>query len=762
MIRLVLYIAAAATMAGASYAQTYVGPMSPSNLGTTPYTATGGTASRTLAARAADVKNAADYGAKCDGSTDDAAAINAAVAAIRSNTAVGGTGSWPIGHAQVLRLPAGRCVINSSLNFTGLYGSGFVADFWGSAIVCQTNGTPCIDATGSGQIQLNGINVYGTQTNAPNIGLSVGRITNNGVGADHMVMEHPVFTGYFTVAPYFNNQSETTVINGGWFTNWSPNAYGAIFDGSNHFNVQSAFTGQTYPADTYYSFNENTCNECIFGVFGANSVPLWIGGTARHRFANAYVYYSSTTPSVPGPAVQLFFGTNATAPLVNEFLDLDAHFEDFGGQHNLNAIIQFVGATSTPVVYGLHMRDNYLEQSGPIFSRGTGVTSVTLQNADLEIGTLAGVSPSWWDSASAYTVSGRIYSKDGTYVTPGTFTGTSCVGASCTNTIVLPSNIVASQISNTGGVASVTVGGSNNYGYGTSVPSCTFSAPPSGGQQATCAINYFSVNGYGFLDGTNGSAVGTGYTAGDTLTCPGGTVYSGGSAITIVVDTIGAGGSIATWHGANFSSTKYSVTPGEPCSLTGGTGSGAKLAAGSWKILAAAVSITSAGAGYTTAPTVTLGTAPCANGPCGSSFAATLTATLSSTMTLSAGAGQILLDGTGTKLGVSGSSGSPALMVGALIDNSGVRQSLTGNYTVPQNTSLVRFTQSSTVASSTITLPTAFADGQPVQFVNYAGAITALTFSPSVNGWTNGSTLAANTGLRVRWDATAAAWYREQ
>jgi hypothetical protein len=40
--------------------------------------------------------------------------------------------------------------------------------------------------------------------------------------------------------------------------------------------------------------------------------------------------------------------------------------------------------------------------------------------------------------------------------------------------------------------------------------------------------------------------------------------------------------------------------------------------------------------------------------------------------------------------------------------------------------------------------------------------VTAFTFSPAVNGWTNGSTLAANTGLRIRWDATSAAWFREQ
>jgi hypothetical protein len=241
-------------------------------------TATGGTTSRTLESRSADVYNTADQGAKCDGVTDDAPAINRSLALIRAKSAGGGTLEWPIGRQGRLAMPNGNCLIKSSLNMTGLYGSGFYADFGGSKLICQTTGTPCIDATGSGQITIAGLNIYGSVTNSPSIGLDVGRITNDGVGADHMVLDHPTITGYFTLAPYFNNQSESTVVNGGWFENQAAGAYGAIFDGGNHFNIQSAFTGHTYPQDTVLSFNENTCIECVVGTYGANSIPLWMGG----------------------------------------------------------------------------------------------------------------------------------------------------------------------------------------------------------------------------------------------------------------------------------------------------------------------------------------------------------------------------------------------------------------------------------------------------------------------------------------------------
>lgn len=93
----------------------------------------------------------------------------------------------------------------------------------------------------------------------------------------------------------------------------------------------------------------------------------------------------------------------------------------------------------------------------------------------------------------------------------------------------------------------------------------------------------------------------------------------------------------------------------------------------------------------------------------------------------------------------------------------GVRQALTGTaYAVPADAGLVRFVQAGVVASQTVTLPSTAADGQAIQFVNYAGTVRALAFKPAVNGWPNGSALAANTGLRVRWDETAAAWQREQ
>ena len=116
-----------------------------------------------------------------------------------------------------------------------------------------------------------------------------------------------------------------------------------------------------------------------------------------------------------------------------------------------------------------------------------------------------------------------------------------------------------------------------------------------------------------------------------------------------------------------------------------------------------------------------------------------------------------------TNLGSVGPTGSATIVQGATVDGSVVRTTLTTTgYTVPANTSLVRFTQSTTVTTAIVGLPTTTLDGQVIQFVNYAGGINSFTFSPTVNGWINGSDFAPYSAVRIRWDGILSAWYREQ
>jgi hypothetical protein len=68
------------------------------------------------------------------------------------------------------------------------------------------------------------------------------------------------------------------------------------------------------------------------------------------------------------------------------------------------------------------------------------------------------------------------------------------------------------------------------------------------------------------------------------------------------------------------------------------------------------------------------------------------------------------------------------------------------------------FTNGSTQAAQTLTMSTPTVDGK-ILMVSTFSTITALTFSPAVTGWTNGSTLTAGTGLMIGYSLPLAVFF---
>jgi hypothetical protein len=376
-------------------------------------------------------------GAKCDGVTDDAPAINATFTAIRALSKVG---TNPVNHfigpttKLVLPHSASGCLINETINATGIYGAGFSWDGSGTTLICQTNGTPCVDASGMGNATVTGLTIYGTATNPPNIGLAIGRISVANSAADHNLIDHPTITGYFSLAPFFNNQSETTVCNHCTFQNWyvatgtgTSGTYGAIWDGQNHFGFQNIATGGPYPTNNSISFNENTCFECIIGVVGAGGIPIWLGGpSARMKFINSYAFNFSSSIAEPGMVLYSTYGGS------NIFLDLDIHWEGNTGVLSNNII--FASSNTATTIEGLRVHDNAPQQSGAFFAHdstgiyGANLGNVAITGAELEVGIMAS-GASWWDTPSAFSVTGNVFDADNTWVFPGTFNGCSQINS---------------------------------------------------------------------------------------------------------------------------------------------------------------------------------------------------------------------------------------------------------------------------------------------------------------------------------------------
>jgi hypothetical protein len=157
------------------------------------------------------------------------------------------------------------------------------------------------------------------------------------------------------------------------------------------------------------------------------------------------------------------------------------------------------------------------------------------------------------------------------------------------------------------GVASVTITAAGTY---TTVPTGTFSAAPSGGVTAT---------GAPYLIATGTPTVGvsqTGFAVGDILASRSSTPTYGG--LRAVVATVDGSGHILTfrpmtWPTANPGSILSGSTPANPVDFTKTSGSPQCTTNFVWGV--GGVLITSAGAGYTSAPTYTFSAGAAAGTP---------------------------------------------------------------------------------------------------------------------------------------------------
>lgn len=803
------------------------GALSGTSISTGNITATGTSTPRTPAARAAEVYNIMDYGAKCDGVTDDTAAINVALATAHSSTA------YTSGKLVKVIGPAGgsttkRCAV-TQLNATGfnLFGNGSGLELDNLPLLCSGAGNICLDTIDSLNVVTRDVTFVGSSTNTPMIGYQEGS-TNPATHACCIHENHDLQTwGNFTFAARYNAGTETdhdygsiirssgstsagsiwtlgTVTGGSGYANGTytgvPLTGGAgfdasanitvangavatvtmahqgkdyttadtlsaaaaslggtgsgfsvpvasianfayVMDGDNHWGISSAFQTATWLRDHYYTLTQNTFFGGSIRYMDAATMgaPLWLGDVD-----GLHLYRTYFLNAAPSYCIDMF--DDGASNVGNDSIALDIRCE---GSQGL-ATFYLYGPNATPSLADFIYRDDYAEPQA-IFANASNLTSITMNHAKLDVAHTWTPTVPLFTSPSLWAVTGDVYvGASGNWTAPSVFSGMLNVAGSVTNYGALPSTISSvSNIAPSGGVASAANSGTWCYKVTSpsqQFPTVSMSAPVGGSPASVAVTGSVAICTPGLI-----ATAGSGYSANDTLTLAGATCAM---LPQIKVATINAG-AVATTTGLN-AGVDCTALPTEPVSFTGGTGTGFTMTSWGWR--PSVFSVNSPGSGFTTPPTGTYSNFVNDSGGNG-----TVTTTLNNLLSLSGGGlGSIILNSTGTNLGSSGATGSPSISWGALIDESGVRASLGSAYTVPPNTSLVRFTQSATVAASMVTLPTALADGQPIQFVNYAGAITALTFSPAVNGWANGSALAANSGLRIRWDATSAAWQREQ
>ena len=437
-------------------------------------TVPGGTVPRSTTDRAVDVINIADYGAKCDGTTNDNAAINAAVlaaynsAAYQNNDIVEVTG--PRGSAKQ------ACVINSinATMFTKGAGGNPRARLIlsGMTLLCTGAANICLDGMNSSLLKVRDVAIRGDSAAPPAICIQVG--AGGGMSAAWHSFDRVscnfdfTFTALYNVGSednsyldsfFVNNWSATgplralgTVTGGAGYTNGtytgvaltggtgagalatitvsggsvtaavltyqgrdytagdtlsavatslggtgsgfsvpaaSTKTFAAIIDGANHWRASSAFASVTLPVDTYTSTTLiNFLGSNMRGAQGG----LWLTGTGGLRMVNTYILAGSES--------------------CVDLADYGAGVSKWGHNLELNcegssqSAFLFTGTNANPRYTDFRFR-GYHQATAATFRLDTGIASVTLNGADLDLHYNASTVP-MWSQASAVSVSGRV------------------------------------------------------------------------------------------------------------------------------------------------------------------------------------------------------------------------------------------------------------------------------------------------------------------------------------------------------------------
>jgi hypothetical protein len=375
------------------------------------------------------VINVQAYGAVCDG-RDDSAAINSAISAARSllnaSPATGIT----------IQFPSDKlCMIRSTLNFTGHHSlvspTAFGNSFLGlhvknGNIDCQVTGGPCIDALGAMSLTFTDMNIVGNATNRPTIGMQFG-VTISGTTAGANSLRRVKLYGSFSFTGIYNFGSEVFNYDNVQIMNFA-DGYAVVLDGSNRWNINSAFEPEGIPANTPTTMMDQMFVTGSYQTQSTTKSAFWVSGTGRLR---AHAIYSST--GAPCNVTYYIFQADYFGNNENIW---DAHFEPTSATD----AFCFDGSVAAPILKGFRYSTEAASQVSNSILKILGTSSITSMEVD-DIDLSVVLSPQTQGAPSKifanptqWTVSGRVYvSNAAQWVEPYSFSGSICITTSCTS-----------------------------------------------------------------------------------------------------------------------------------------------------------------------------------------------------------------------------------------------------------------------------------------------------------------------------------------
>ena len=380
-------------------------------------TATGSPTERSLADRFAEVVNVKDHGATADydpiarTGTDDTAAFDSvwADAVAAAKTLISGPAGASATSVTIL-IPPGFYRINGSINWTDTRVAQNINVIAYGAVLFgrHTVAKPVVDLLGTRWAHINGLTIFGDDTDTPRCGIQIGRFSSAAIGNN--VFRDVTTFGFYTLTGFYNVASENTQFLGCRFHNSEEtnDTFTYIGDGRNHWTVASDHVTISISQPQEMSFTNNYYGSCEFR-HGGGFDSVWLAGTAGHYF-NRGCYFLAFDAS----NVRIYL----TSTSLHRNLTLNGHFETGNdnvpaGSGNLGVLttIEIEGDTTVATLDGLKI-DTHIPHCKNEFMRLTNTGNIVIAHADISVMFLNEADANFFAASSALRINGRIQTTE--------------------------------------------------------------------------------------------------------------------------------------------------------------------------------------------------------------------------------------------------------------------------------------------------------------------------------------------------------------
>lgn len=249
---------------------------------------------RRLEDKFGDVIDVRDFsGIDPTGASSSLSAIQAAVTEWRLLTS-GGNPNRGMLYFPPTSMSGGEYVIDGSVNLTSLRGHMNNIMAYGAVFRGVGAGNVIFDTSNSLQINFQGGQIIGDDTDVPAVGLQLARILSGGTNpsSHHHFVQNTTIDGYWTTACLYNYASEENYYRGLQLRNQSPgmDRYCLVMDGqSGEFTPTSDH--QTMGFGAYTGFAQNLFHKCAFwrtavDGSGISGPAIFMSRVQNHQYVN--------------------------------------------------------------------------------------------------------------------------------------------------------------------------------------------------------------------------------------------------------------------------------------------------------------------------------------------------------------------------------------------------------------------------------------------------------------------------------------------